>query len=137
MSAEKKPIYVKFEVPEELQAKALSVLETAKDTGKIKKGTNETTKTVERGMAKLVFIAEDVNPEEIVMHLPPLCEEKNTPYIYVSSQRELGAKAGLDVKCASAAIVDAGTAERELSEVLEELKRLRQSAGEGEGSGGS
>ena len=27
MSAEEKPIYVKFEVPEELQAKALSVLE--------------------------------------------------------------------------------------------------------------
>ncbi|MCW3136308.1 MAG: 50S ribosomal protein L7Ae [Canidatus Methanoxibalbensis ujae] len=121
-------VYVRFEVPEELQEKALNVMEIARDTGKVKRGTNETTKTVERGLAKLVYIAEDVNPEEIVMHLPPLCDEKNIPYIYVKSQRDLAAKAGLEVRCASAAIIDAGNAEKELEEVIEELKRIRESS---------
>ena len=75
-----KPSYVKFEVPKELAEKALEAVEIARDTGRIRKGTNETTKAVERGQAKLVIIAEDVDPEEIVAHLPPLCEEKEIPY---------------------------------------------------------
>ncbi|HJJ76383.1 MAG TPA: 50S ribosomal protein L7ae, partial [Methanocorpusculum sp.] len=41
-------IYQMFEVPEELQNKALEALELARDTGKIKKGANEATKAVER-----------------------------------------------------------------------------------------
>ncbi|GAH35965.1 unnamed protein product, partial [marine sediment metagenome] len=45
--------YVKFEVPEELQSKSLEALDLARTTGSVKKGTNETTKTIERGMAKL------------------------------------------------------------------------------------
>jgi len=64
-----KPIYVKFEVPAELENKALEALELARDTGKIKKGTNEVTKSIERGVAKLVLIGEDVQPEEIVAHI--------------------------------------------------------------------
>ena len=71
-----KPMYVKFEVPKELADQVYSVVETARDTGKIRKGTNETTKAVERGQAVLVVIAEDVDPAEIVAHLPPLCDEK-------------------------------------------------------------
>ncbi len=66
------PIYVTFDVPEDLQDAALEALAVARDTGSVKKGTNETTKAIERGTAKLVFIAEDVQPEEIVMHLQTL-----------------------------------------------------------------
>ncbi|MHA1430584.1 MAG: ribosomal L7Ae/L30e/S12e/Gadd45 family protein, partial [Candidatus Freyarchaeota archaeon] len=47
-----KPFYVRFQVPEELAKKSLQALEIARDTGKIKKGTNETTKTIERNEAK-------------------------------------------------------------------------------------
>src|SRR4030042_2091623 len=103
-----KPIYVRFEVPKELEDQALELLELARDTGKIKKGTNEVTKAIERGIAKLVFIGEDVQPEEIVMHIPPLCDEKNTPYIYFSKQDALGAAAGLNVGGVSAAIIPVG-----------------------------
>ena len=46
------PTYIKFEVPGELSNKALEALEMARDTGKIKKGTNEATKAIERGIAK-------------------------------------------------------------------------------------
>ncbi|MHC1635452.1 MAG: 50S ribosomal protein L7Ae [Candidatus Methanospirareceae archaeon] len=121
-----KPIYVKFEVPPELQSKALEAIELARDTGSIKKGTNETTKTIERGLAKLVLIAMDVNPEEIVMHLPALCEEKGVPYVYIKNQRELGARCGIRVGCASAAIVEPGKAEGLLTEIIEELKKIKE-----------
>jgi len=39
----------KFEVPKEVSDKILQTLELAKNTGKIRKGTNETTKSIERG----------------------------------------------------------------------------------------
>ena len=119
------PVYVKFEVPEDLQRKSLEALDLARTTGSIKKGTNETTKIVERGMAKLVLIGEDVNPEEIVMHLPPLCEEKSTPYLYVKSQKDLGAACGINKGCASAAIVDPGKAEEVIAGIIAELKKLK------------
>jgi len=103
-----RPIYVRFDVPPELASKSLEALELARDTGRIKKGTNEATKAIERGIAKLVVVGEDVEPPEIVAHIPPLCEEKNTPYIYVKKQSDVGVASGLGVKSAAAAIVEPG-----------------------------
>lgn len=117
--------YVKFEVPEELQKTSLEAVELARSTGSVKKGTNESTKTIERGLAKLVLISEDITPEEIVMHLPPLCEEKGIPYLYVKSQRDLGAACGINKGCASVAIVDPGKAEEAIDKIAEELKTLK------------
>lgn len=117
--------YVKFEVPEELQNRSLEAVELARTTGTIKKGTNESTKTIERGLAKLVLISEDITPEEIVMHLPPLCEEKGIPYLYVKSQRDLGAACGINKGCASVAIVDPGKAGEAIDKITEELKTLK------------
>ena len=116
--------YVKFSVPKELSDKVLQAVEMAKNTGKIKKGTNETTKAVERGLAKLVIIAEDVDPEEIVMHLPALCEEKKIPYIYVPSKQELGRAAGIDVASASACIIEPGEAKELVREIIEKIPEL-------------
>ena len=80
-----KAVYVKFEMPKELVDKAYDVVELARDSGKLRKGTNEVTKIVERGEAQFVVMAEDVAPPEILMHMPALCEEKNVPYAYVPS----------------------------------------------------
>ena len=78
-----KPFYVKFNIPKELVEAAYEAFQIARETGKIKRGTNETTKAIERGVTKLVYIAEDVEPPEIVAHLPILCEERKIPFIYV------------------------------------------------------
>ena len=87
MTAGDKPFYVKFEVPEDLVPKLYELVELARTTGgKVRKGVNETTKAVERGEAVFVVVAEDVDPPEIVAHLPLLCEEKNVPYAYVPSK---------------------------------------------------
>ncbi|MCD6477235.1 MAG: 50S ribosomal protein L7ae [Candidatus Aenigmarchaeota archaeon] len=88
----------------------LQQIEIAKKTGKIKIGTNETTKAIERGVAKIVIAADDVDPKEIIMHLKPLCDEKKITYLTVKSKKELGQAAGINVGTASIAIIDVGEA---------------------------
>ncbi len=116
----------KFKVPKDVTDKALQALEIARNTGKIRKGTNETTKVVERGMAKLVVIAEDVQPPEIVMHLPILCDEKKIPFLYVPSKDELGRAVGINIQTAAACIVETGEARDLVNEVVEKIKGLRK-----------
>jgi len=120
-----KPFYVRFQVPEELVKKALQALEIARDTGKIKKGTNETTKTIERGQAKLVILAEDVDPPEVVAHLPLLCEEKKIPYVYVHSKEQIGIAAGIDVPSAAASIIDPGNAKDLINDIAKKVSELK------------
>ena len=115
----------KFEVPDELANKALEAVELARDTGKLKKGTNEATKAIERGIAKLTVIAEDVEPSEVVMHLPALCEEKNAPYIFVKQQKELGAACGIGVACAAIAITDVGKGSELVEDVAQKVSALK------------
>lgn len=110
----------------ELVDKVLQALEIARNTGKIRKGTNETTKIIERGLAKLVVIAEDVQPKEIVMHLPVLCNEKKCPFIFIPSKDELGRACGISVSTASACIVEPGEAKDLLNEILEKIKDLEK-----------
>ncbi len=84
-----KPYYVKFETPKEVAEASYEVLRQASRTGKVRKGTNETTKAIERGIAKLVVIAEDVQPPEVVAHLPIICEEKEGSQILEQVTQEL------------------------------------------------
>ena len=101
--------------------KVYEVIEIAKASGKVKKGTNEVTKAIERGTAKLVAVAKDVNPAEIVMHIPIIGKEKAIPVIEVNTRDELGAAAGIDVPTVAVAVTDEGDAKKILKEVLNEL----------------
>lgn len=92
------------------EAKILEAVEIARTSGKISKGANEVTKSIEKGNAKLVVYAEDVSPKEIIMHLPLLCKEKNIPCFGVSKKDDLGAAAGLPVATAAVAVVKEGEA---------------------------
>lgn len=117
--------YVTFDSPEEIQNKALEALEIARDTGKVKKGSNEATKAIERSIAQLVLIGADVEPEEIVMHLAPLCDEKHIPYIFIGKQNDIGAASGLSVASTAAAIVKPGKAKELVDEITAQLTELR------------
>ncbi len=121
-----RPFYVKFEIPKEVADAAYEALQIANQTGSVRKGTNETTKAVERGQAKLVVIAEDVDPPEVVAHLPLLCEERKIPYVFVPRREKLGTSSGIDVPAASACITEVGDAValiKEISSQIEELKK--------------
>jgi len=120
-----RPIYVRFDVPAELASKSIEAIELARDTGRVKKGTNEATKAIERGVAKLVVIGEDIEPPEIVAHIPPLCEEKKTPYIYVKKQSEIGAACGLRVKSAAVAILEPGKGKDLVEEIAQKSLALK------------
>ncbi|HDN02146.1 MAG: 50S ribosomal protein L7ae [Thermoproteota archaeon] len=115
-------------IPEELVEKVYECVEMARTTGgKVKKGVNETTKAIERGLAKLVIVAEDVNPKEIVAHIPLLCKEKGIPMVYVPSKKKLGEAAGIDVAASSAAIIDPKDAEGLMKAIIDQLGKPGES----------
>jgi len=121
-----KSVYVRFQVPKEAADKAYQLLQVAKDTGKLRKGTNETTKAIERAIAKIVIIAEDVEPPQVVAHLPILCDERKIPYLYVPSKLELGKSAGLDVGSAAISVVEPGDGAQSLKELIKVFEGLKK-----------
>lgn len=120
-----KPYYVKMEVSKDLVNAVYEAVRVAKQSGKVRKGTNETTKAIERGISKLVVIAEDVEPPEVVAHLPILCEERNAPFIFVPSKQQLGMSLGIDVGSAAATIIDAGEAQHIVEQVITSISGLK------------
>jgi len=120
--------YVKFETPKDVAAKALEAIAVAKDTGRVRKGTNEATKAIESGNATLVIIAEDVEPEEVVLHVPGLCSDKGVPYCYVATKKELGEAAGLTVPTAVIAIEKSGNAAEMVKDIAGKLKQSAKPA---------
>jgi large subunit ribosomal protein L7Ae len=115
-----KPYYAtKYpEVSKDVVNAVYEAVRVAKQSGKVRKGTNETTKAIERGISKLVVIAEDVEPPEVVAHLPILCEERNAAFIFVPSKQQLGASLGIDVGSAAATIIEAGEAQHIIEQVV-------------------
>ena len=120
-----KPYYVKFDVPEELVNPIYEAIRVASESGKVKKGTNEATKAIERGTSKLVIIAEDVEPPEVVAHLPILCDEQDAAYAFVPSKQELGKALGIDITSAAAAILDSGDAQHIVDQVITTISKIK------------
>jgi large subunit ribosomal protein L7Ae len=123
-----KPFYVKYEVPKEIVDAAYEALSIASKTGAVRKGTNETTKAVERAIAKLVVIAEDVDPPEVIAHLPLLCDERKILYMFVPSKDKLGKAVGIDVPCAAACIIKEGEATGLIKEIVTRIEQVKRGA---------
>ena len=85
-------------------------IEKASKTGKVDVGVNEVTKAVERGLAKHVFVAQDVDPKELVQHLPIICKEKGIECVEVDSKQKLGISAGINKSSAAVAVIELGEA---------------------------
>jgi len=113
---------VKMELTKDITERIYSLIENARSEGKIRKGVNEVTKSLERGEAKLSISAADSSPAEIVMHLPLLAKEKDIIHVEVPSKEELGAAAGLPVATAAVAIVSAD--KKIMDTILKDIKTL-------------
>jgi large subunit ribosomal protein L7Ae len=120
-----KGYYVKFETPQDLVNPILEAVRVAAQSGKVRKGTNEATKAIERGISKLIIIAEDVEPPEVVAHLPIICDEQGAAYAFVPSKQELGKALGIDVTSAAAAILDSGDAQHIVDQVIESISKVK------------
>lgn len=99
-----------------------NIIETSRKTGKIDKGVNEVTKAAERGVAKLVVYAADVNPKEIVAHLSALCKEKGVPCHEVDSKQKLGLAVGIKVNASAVAVIEAGDVAKDIANLKAKSK---------------
>lgn len=99
------------------EGKILQAVEIAKSTGKIRIGTNEATKAIERGIAKLVVVADDTDPKEVIMHLDPLCNEKKVLIAHVKARMDLGRAVGIKVPTAAIAVIEEGDAKKNIEDL--------------------
>jgi large subunit ribosomal protein L7Ae len=120
-----KPYYVKYETPKDLVNAIYEAVRLAKQSGLVRKGTNETTKAIERGISKLVIIAEDVEPPEVVAHFPIFCDERTSKYVFVPSKKDLGNALGIEVGSAAATIIDAGESQQILDQITSTVDNLK------------
>ena len=109
------------QISKELIEETFRAIETARSTGKLRKGCNEATKALERGIAKLVAIASDVEPKEVVLHLPVLAKEKGIICVEVGTKEELGAAAGIQVGTTCVAIEKEGEAKKIILRIVEQV----------------
>ena len=75
------------------EAEAKTAGAQAKKTPKpvtIKFGLNHVTELVESGKAKLVVMAHDVDPIELLVFLPALCRKKGIPFAFIKGKARLG-----------------------------------------------
>ena len=122
-------VHIRFETPNDLADAVYELVQTAAKNGAVKKGSNEVTKACERGNAKFIVLAEDVNPPELLAHIPMICDEKKIPYGYVPSQEFLAKEAGMPkgVKTASLALMDIGKAgQSNFNSIVEQIAKLTE-----------
>ncbi|MFX1357975.1 MAG: ribosomal L7Ae/L30e/S12e/Gadd45 family protein [Promethearchaeota archaeon] len=121
--------YVKFKIPDNLKNEIKDKLTTIAETrdSKIRKGMNEVTKSIERSTAKLVIMAEDVSPPEILFHVPLLCEEKMIPYGFISTKKELGNVVRLNISASAIAVENVGTGnDNILDDIIKKINALKK-----------
>jgi len=73
-----------------LRLKGKSLAKFPKKPLAVISGADRVVKAIERKQAKLVVIAGDVNPIELVLAIPSLCRKVDVPYVIVKSKAKLG-----------------------------------------------
>ncbi|KAI8810322.1 13 kDa ribonucleoprotein-associated protein [Cladochytrium replicatum] len=112
--------------PPELAEKILDLVQQASHYKQLRKGANEATKTLNRGISEFIVMTADTEPLEILLHLPLLCEDKNVPYVFVPSKIALGRACGVTrpVIAASVTTNDAGELKSQISVIKGEIEKL-------------
>lgn len=96
------------------------IVQQAANYKQLKKGANEATKTLNRGIAEFVVMAADTEPLEILLHLPLLAEDKNVPYVFVSSKQALGRACGV-----SRPVIACSVTTNEGSQLKSQIQQLK------------
>lgn len=105
---------------ESLTQSLLDLVQQASHYRQLKKGANETTKTLNRGTSELVILAADTTPLPIILHLPLLCEDKNVSYCYVPSKMALGRATGV-----SRPVIACSITTNEASELTNQIRTIK------------
>eukprot|EP01015_Nassula_variabilis_P019344 TRINITY_DN3262_c0_g1_i1.p2 TRINITY_DN3262_c0_g1~~TRINITY_DN3262_c0_g1_i1.p2 ORF type:complete len:132 (-),score=21.87 TRINITY_DN3262_c0_g1_i1:122-517(-) len=107
---------------EELTGRLYDLIQQAASLRQIKKGANEATKTLNRGISELILMAADTDPLEIILHLPLLCEDKNVAYVFVPSKADLGKACGTTRNVIACSIIK--NRNSNLNELINELRNV-------------
>jgi len=105
-----------------LTQKILELVQQASNYKQLRKGANEATKTLNRGISEFIVMAADAEPLEILLHLPLLCEDKNVPYVFVRSKQALGRASGV-----SRAVIACSVTVNEGSQLKPQITAIQQS----------
>jgi len=105
-----------------LTQKILELVQQAANYKQLRKGANEATKTLNRGISEFIVMAADAEPLEILLHLPLLCEDKNVPYVFVRSKQALGRACGV-----SRAVIACSVTVNEGSQLKPQITAIQQS----------
>ena len=110
----------------ELSVKILELVQQANNFKQLKKGANEATKTLNRGISEFILMAADTEPLEILLHLPLLCEDKNVPYVFVPSKVALGRACGVSRPVIAASITsnDASQLKAQITTMKNDIEKL-------------
>ena len=103
-----------------LSISILDLVAQAANYKQLRKGANEATKTLNRGIAEFIVMAADAEPLEILLHLPLLCEDKNVPYVFVPSKAALGRAAGV-----SRAVIAASITSNDASQLKPQVLKIK------------
>ncbi|XP_020643572.1 NHP2-like protein 1 isoform X2 [Pogona vitticeps] len=104
----------------------LDLVQQACNYKQLRKGANEATKTLNRGIAEFIVMAADAEPLEIILHLPLLCEDKNVPYVFVRSKQALGRACGVSrpIVACSITIKEGSQLKPQIQSVQQAIERL-------------
>jgi len=105
-----------------LTQKILELVQQAANYKQLRKGANEATKTLNRGISEFIVMSADAEPLEILLHLPLLCEDKNVPYVFVRSKQALGRACGV-----SRAVIACSVTVNEGSQLKPQITAIQQS----------
>ncbi len=103
-----------------LSQQILDLIQQAAHYKQLRKGANEATKTLNRGISEFIVMAADTEPIEILLHLPLLCEDKNVPYVFVPSKSALGRACGV-----SRAVISASVTTNEASDLRPQIQTIK------------
>ncbi|XP_015378780.1 PREDICTED: NHP2-like protein 1 isoform X1 [Diuraphis noxia] len=111
---------------QQMTTKILNLVQQAMNYKQLRKGANEATKTLNRGISEFIVCAADAEPLEILLHLPLLCEDKNVPYVFIRSKQALGRACGVSRPVIACSITtDEGSQLRpQIQQVQTEIERL-------------
>eukprot|EP00940_MAST-03C_sp_MAST-3C-sp2_P000073 g73.t1 len=105
-----------------LASTILELVQQASNYKQLKKGANEATKTLNRGISEFIVMAADTEPLAILLHLPLLCEDKNVNYVFVPSKVALGRACGV-----SRPVIACSVTSVEGSQLATQIASLKQS----------
>lgn len=110
----------------QLTTSILNLIQQAVNYQQLRKGANEATKTLNRGLAEFIVMAADATPLEIILHLPLLCEDKNVPYVFVKSKQALGRACGVSrpVVACSVTINEGSQLKPQIQTIQHQIERL-------------